>query len=232
MPKEIKKLYREYRFIIFPALTGAVCLLLIALIVVPQTLSFFNNQESLRASEEKHQFLSEKAQTLSSLNEVDLKNKTEVMVSVLPDDKDYSTILGLIQSITSATGFVITSFQIGAPFTDTSTGTLGFNIKVEITGQQENFKNLLNGLENSKQVLKLSGVEINDQGNATRLETVVSIDAYYAPLPKAIGALNAPLPELTAEDLALLTKYSRLVDTRAATSTFSASPKGKLNPFE
>lgn len=232
MSKEVLKLYEQYRFIIFPVLTAMVGLVLITLIVVPQTLSFVSNQEALKKSLENLSFLEQKAATLGVLNGDDLKKSTEIMVTVLPDDKDYSRILGQVQSITQANGFSIASFQVGTPFTDTSTGALGFSIKVEVVGQKENFRNLLNGIENSNQVLKLSGIEISDQSDLARLESVLSIDAYYAPLPKAIGSLQSPLPELTSDDIDILTKYSKLVSTRTSTATFSASPKGKLNPFE
>ena len=230
--KEVLQFYYRYKFYLFPALSAVVGILLIALVIAPQALIFFSNRSALESHLERIDFLGQKIEKLNSLNESDLKKKTEIMLTVLPENKDYSNTLGLIQSIVGNSGFVITNFQIGSAFTNSATGSFGFNIKIEVAGQRESFKSFLEGIENSNQILKVSSIEINEQKAQNRMESIVSIDVFYANLPKTIGAINATLPEITEKDQQLINKYQKLGNSLTPVSTVAASLKGKLDPFE
>lgn len=229
---EILKLYYQYRFIIYPVLIGIVSLLLIVLLIAPQVVTYLGNQQALKQSLGRYEKLSVKASILQNINEADLKNKTEIAVAVLPEEKDYARILGLIQNIAAQSGFSIINFQIGTPFTNSSTRASGFSVKIDLSGPKDSFKSLLASIEGNSQILKLGSIEINNPRSVDRAEGILTIDTYYAPLPKSIGSVDAQLPELSSADQETLAKYAKVIAIKTSTISGTLTPRGKSNPFE
>ncbi len=234
MPKdELLKLYYKYRFIIYPVLVAAAGIFLVVVVIIPQTVTFIKNQQAIKEYAQRHDSLKAKAVELEGLDKNELKKRTDVALSVLPEDKDYSGVLGLVQSTAARDGFSVLSFQIGAPFINSSTKSSGFNVKIEFLGPKDNLKLLLANIEDSSQVLRLSGIEVNNLRRADMAEGILTVDAYYAPIPSTIGSVDAPLLRLSEQDFQTLLKYTRLAAS-VPVSTTSATPsqRGKSNPFE
>lgn len=229
---QLLAIYSKYRIIIFPVLVSISCIVLIVLIIYPQTNDFFKSKEQLQTLEQKKITLDAKAKVLAEINEIDINKKLQSVLTALPPEKDFTGAIGLIQRLCSEEGVSLTTFQLGQAVAG-SGGSAAYNINIDVLAPKEMLDRLLKKIESSDRVMKLSGIEIASYKNDQAVTASLSIDIFYSELPKTIGGVEADLPKLTAEDeqlLATLAKVSNTPFTNAG--QISSVPKGKANPFE
>lgn len=224
--------YTKYKLFIFPLVVTLSSLILIFLVIVPQTLKLIANQKVGNNLLNSSRSLEVKAQTLDGLDGTDLSKKVEYALSVFPPEKNFADIVGIIQNISSSVGFSISSLTIGEG-KGTKGGTQSFNVSVSLNGAKQLIPFLLSAIETAPRLMQIESFDISTSGEGVQIN--LSLSVLYDPLPKAFGSTDSPLPQLSSEDEQILTKLattSQNVSGGTAISSGPSGPRGKQNPFE
>jgi hypothetical protein len=233
MKKTLLDIYNRYKIIIFPALIGLACFLLIILIIIPQFNEYLKAKEDLANTLAHAENLQKKNLALEGLDRNDLQQKLNIAINAFPSEKDFPGVVGLVQRLASERGLALGSLQVVQ--TSSKTETPSFSVKFDVSGSRASVRELLNTLENSSRVLKVITIEVS-ASSETDVVANIGIDAFYAPTPTALGGLDAPLSPLTSEENKVLSTLSSIPAPAAEPGTpqldLSTQSRGKANPFQ
>ncbi len=233
MKKEtILKFYSDYKIFIFPIAVTISSLILIAFVILPQAIKLISNQETGDILLQRTKFLEVKAQALEGYDEEDLSKKVNFALNVYPPDKDFGSVIGLIQAITAQAGFNIVSLSLGGG--PTQTGAQNFNIALEISGPKTLLPSLLSALENAPRLMRVGNITISPAAGSAGVQASLGLEILYQAAPQNFGSIDSPLPELSEVDQELLVKLAGVQPSQQVVgdAPVSTSPRGKDNPFE
>lgn len=231
MQKEALLFYQKYRILIFPSIVALSAIILLIFVIYPQAINLLNNQKKSADIIKKSDFLQTKVQALESYDENDLKNKVSVATFSYPVDKDLGIIVGLLQDITSKSGFSITALGLTGGGSSNDTEVQSYGISLELTGSEGLLATLLKNLENSSRLLRVSSIETSISKDKI-MSVNLSIEALYLGAPGDFGSIDSPLPEITSDEQDLLTKLVQIAPVSSQISTSTSTSRGKSNPFE
>lgn len=236
MTKEIlTKFYDKYRMLIFPIIISLSSLFLIIFVIYPQASKLITNQAREGDLLNKSKILEAKASALENYNVDDLSRKLNDTLRVYPQDKDLANVVGLLQQLTGQSGFTITSVTVAGGAQKGQTGS-GYDINLVATGAKPLVLILLSNLENSPRLLQINSIDINLSNQQQLADVSLGLTVLYSPLPQNLGSIDVPLPQLSTQDEALLTKLASVnrssPSVSLSTSNVSNAPRGKTNPFE
>lgn len=233
MKKEnLTKFYQNYRLYIFPISVALSCLILIIFVIYPQTVSLISNQKTKGEIINRSKFLEVKAQTLENFDTTELNQKLDSTLAAYPNSKDFVNVFGLLQNLTSKSSFTITSISLGALQKDSAVAQ-SYTIKIEVLGSLNLLPILLNNLESSPRLMRVSSVQTTIGKDPQGSNIALDVEVLYASAPEGFGTIDSPLPELSQKDqevLATLAKVSTSVGPQPVTPQLG--PRGKANPFE
>jgi hypothetical protein len=158
----------------------------------------------------------------------DLSQKLTLAIGALPTDKDYGSIIGLIQRIGADSGVSITNLSLSPVIGDKN---IGFAVKVEAVGLKQSINLMIASIEKSPRIMKLNSIDITASNADGTVGASFVINALYAPAPQSLGSVDSELPKLTSHDeevLATLASSSISLPSSAS----QLLPRGKSNPFQ
>jgi len=199
------------------------------LVIYPVAVKLITNSKVEGEILSKSKFLETKAQALDSLDQVDLDRKVNFALGSLPTDKDFVSAFGLLQSLTSESGFSTTAISLGSDASK-NINAQSYNLKLAIVGPVTLLPILLSNIENSSRLMRVSSFETTAGG--LQAGTIsLNIDVLYLSAPTDFGSVDSPLPGLSEKDDEVIAKLAK-GDTAASTPTTQLGPRGKENPFE
>jgi len=233
MKTQIKEFYGKYRVFIYPAVVSVASLIIIILVLIPQIQAFIDGRSTLEDANQKSKFLETKASELSNIDSEDLSKKLSLAVSSLPTDKDYGSIIGIIQRIGSDTGARIVSLSISSGAAEKN---VGFSVQLTVIGLKESVDRMIENIENSPRIMKVSNMEISTSRTDGAVGADFVVNVFYEPAPKTLGSIESELPKFSQADEEIL---ARLASTSLSTTSPSSPtgpsqllPRGKANPFQ
>lgn len=232
MNKEIIiKLYQKYRLYIFPGVVALSSLFLIVFVIYPQTVKLISNQQATGDLMNKSKFLEAKVSALENYNEEDLSRRVKLSLSSFPAERDFGNVIELLQQLVRQSGFSIASITLGNT-SNKLANSESFEIKLEINGTRALLPFLLDSLEKSPRLMRISNIEASSNQNSGVLEAALGIEVLYSSLPQNFGSIDSPLPEFSQKDEELVVALARSVGSILPSATVSASPRGRQDPFE
>ncbi len=234
MKKELLlKFYSKYKQIIFPVAVALSSLILIALVILPQTIKLISNQKTGSELLTKSQFLEVKAQSLETLDLEDLSKKVQYALNVYPPDRDFGNVLGIIQNLTNKAGFTMLAFNLGGSAKDSAQN---YGITIQLVGPRQLIPAMLQALENEPRLMRVESIEINKGLEGDGVELSLGVAVLYSPLPQNLGTVDSILPELSQKEeeilIRLATTGEQVGITVLESETIPATGRGKANPFE
>lgn len=194
---------------------------------------------------DRAQKLESKAQKLSSYDKSELESQLGRSEALIPSDKEVFSLVAQIERAASSAGVVLNKVDVSpgsvgnaaggainvpiansgtAPTpADTAAGTTPkVQLKVSISSDYKSFLQFLNNVLAFSRTLvvrdlTLSAVSGTEQAGG-QIRTLITIDAYYLPLPKELSSIEAPIEDLTPSEIA------RLNQVRAGSSGAPALP--------
>lgn len=235
MKKEIvAKFYSKYKLYVFPLIVTLSSLFLIAFAIYPQTIKLISNQKAIGNLINKSNFFETKVTALGSYDETDLSRKVGLALSTYPVDKDFGNTVGLLQQLAVQLGFNVKAISLGG-----AAGKFGksesFEIKLEIQGSKALLPTLLNNLENSSRLVRITSIDISSNQNSGAVDASLAVEILYSPIPQNLETVDSVLPEFSQKDEDLITALARVNETAqslSATESSVPSLKGKSNPFK
>lgn len=225
----LKDIYLAHRLYIFPAVVIFSSLILICFVIYPQISKLINNFQTEGQLNSKFEFLEGKAQALEGVDEEDLNNKLALALNIYPSDRDFSSVVGVLQDTISRFGFTIVSLHLGGNSDQSKASDSFYNINLEIMGPKSLLNSLVSGIETSPRIMKVSSVEMSNAMVKESVDLMLSVKVYYQTLPNTFGNTDSQLPTLSEKDETVLARL-----TRVQPSSQSAYPvaRGKADPFE
>lgn len=231
----MRDFYQNYRLYIFPSLIALSSLMLIIFVIYPQTIKLITNQKTGEEIANKSKLLEVKAQALESYDPEDLQLKVDFVLGSYPTEKDFVFALGLLQDLTAKSGFDTISMSLGGSI-QTGASNQSFSIKLDVLGSAESLPKLLNNIENSPRLMRVSSMETNAGKSLKDLTITLSVDVLYASAPTSLGSADSPISELSNEEEKVVAKLIARGGISAGTElsklTPQLGPRGKENPFE
>jgi|SRR3989344_4760312 len=222
--------YVKYNLIIAPAVILVMSLLIIFLVTVPQFYNLLEIYKTIEQLKQKQSFYDSKASSLEKIPEDNYQNYLETALIALPADKDIPGSISQIVSIVGSSGLKLNNISLGNPAV--SEGQLNdFTVRLEVGGDFDQVKGFL---ENSKQIArlnKLQSISITGSPGKTALLAEIVLQVFYQTLPKNIGSIDEPLPQITDVDLKLLDDIKSKVGVIKEESVAPEGAKGKFDPF-
>lgn len=235
--KAVVNFYIKYKLVIYPFAVGLASIALILLVIIPQLRSYFSSKEDRQVTLNRLKILESKAVELESISDKDLTRRLQSATLALPSEKDYTTIIGLLQKMSAETGVSLQSVILDTGGSkDTGGGVSSFSVKIECSSSKFGFDEFLKKIDGSYAVLKIGSLS-TDIAIDDSIAASLVLDVYYSPAPKILGSVDSPLPKLTEEEEALAQELSANFVTAPVTSGVSGQPvnilpRGKVNPFE
>lgn len=232
MKKEtVAKFYQKYRLYIFPAIVALSSLFLIVFAIYPQTVKMITSQQTAGNLMNKSKFLDAKVSALESYNEEDLTRKVKLSLASLPAEKDFGNVIELLQHLVGQAGFSVAGITLGSSANKLANSE-SFEIRLEIKGNKALLPFLLDSLEKSPRLMRISNIDASSNQNSGTLDAALGMEVLYSGLPQSFGSIDSPLPEFNQEDEELIVTLARSVGSISPSSTVSAGPRGREDPFK
>ena len=183
-------------------------------------------QNQIDLSKKDKAILSQKLALLQSVSAT-ISQDTNTSLSALPDANPSLAVLSQVKSISAKDGVSLSGIKTSSPINDAS-GTLHVGITFQIAGGKSQILTFLKDIANIAPLSLIDKIKINQNGDSQLAD--VTLQSYWAPLPKILPTLTTPISDLTAEERDVITSISSLTQP-----TFLVVPpaegSGKVDPF-
>lgn len=205
--------------------------MLIFFIIFPQTKELIGNVRLEKELKSRQGLLEAKAQVLEKLDEQDLSVKVGSVLASYPAEKDFASVIGLIQQLAAQSGFSLTTLSLGSAAGKYS-DSQSYSVKMDTVGPKSLLKNFISSIEDTPRIMRVSNLEVATTRDANIVNTSLEIQVLFASLPQTFGTVDSPLPQLTQKDEELIVRLTQTPVVAAPTEPVTLSPRGKANPFE
>lgn len=234
MNQQIIRLYQTNKLFLFPAIVAISSLILIIFVIYPQAVKLITTKKVEGDIFNKSQFLASKAQALENYDVTDLNNQVYFALGFYPTDREVVSILGLLQKITSATGFSTLSMSLGGGLNQGEKNQYqSYSVKLELSGSAQFLPILLSNLEASQRLMRVSSLDVTLGKDPKEASISLVVDVLYASPPTDLGTIDSPLPSLSEKDQEIIAKITRMgIQPTPGQPSTNLGPRGKANPFE
>ncbi len=235
--KKVSEIYLKYKQIIWPMTIGLLSLLLIVFVIVPQIRLFLETRGKISETTSRLQNLNSKIQQLQNVDSSNLKDGVAVALNSLPEGQEPSSAFGVIQKIAASSGVNLTTLGFSPAKSSLVPGASSYAVRAQVLATKETLAIFLKNLTQSSVSMSISGFQISSSEKADTLDASLQIDIFYAPSPKSIGAIDAPLVDLTPDERQIIASLQRPIAAIATSSAVTTSgpsilvPRGKPDPF-
>lgn len=232
---------RKYEIII----ASCAVLILVILLVFNMLLPNLNRANQIYKEEQnlkkRLDLLSQKNQFLSSLDYQYYKDSFLKSSQILPDSKDYISLISAIDSLEKQSGvsLIRTDFQLGAVSANSNnlvkvpgSAASAMPIIIEVMGDRfslHKFLDLISGYNGRLMVFDEVSFKLK---TGETFDAVFTGRAFYYPLPSTLGSIDSPLVKLEKRQEAILQKISSLNIEQEISADLDKSSIGKKNLFE
>ncbi len=221
MMRMIRRFLRPYQGFVVPVGMLVLCFIVTIFGIIPgarQTFALFNQINDAR---QEVSDLRAKATLLGSLDEATLFNQLSLLSSVIPVDKSVPTILSTIDGVGAATDTIFSSLQLTSPGSlateaakrqtteEAALGSYLLPFTLTMEGGYQQLRNTLASLTSSRRLLRIKNFSISFANSGVG-RSIMSMDAFYAPLPKSLASGTKKLVPLTQKEDTILTQVSNL----------------------
>lgn len=228
--KEIQKnpILIKYKIYILPAVSAIICLGLISLVIVPQVKGLLEAGKKNTELNHRLEVLQTKINALEKTDKSSIRENIKTSLSALPDDKN------IPNAITQILYFLnINSLQLESLSSSGAGDGESVQIRMDISGNINNLKNFMARLKEAPRIIKIQSLDITGGRVTGNIQASIVLSVFFAQLPDKIGGIEQPVPQVTPQDLEVLS----LIKSNAAafptiTATSSAGVKGKADPFQ
>lgn len=223
--------FLEYQMFILPALAVVICLLLIALLVIPQSVNLIRSQGDIAAVSEQAKQLEAKIALLGSIDSDQVKSDIETSLIALPEEKDIPAMIGQLLYLVSINRIKLE----GISFASTTSQTEGIDslqVQLDLSGEMADLKEFMAAVKNSARIIKIVTIQITG-GGQDQIQAQLTLVTYFRKLPTSIGNLEDPVATLTQAESDILNEIkNRSLTSPVASSQDLTGPRGKPDPFE
>lgn len=231
MQKEnLQKLYYKYRFYIFPVVVVICSVVLLAVVIYPQARKIMDISKAQVDTDGKAAQVKAKVDALNSLNSSDLTTQMNVLLTVLPEDKDYPGLIQILKNTILSRGLILVDFQVGGSGSAAAKSSGLYTVMISLKGTKSAVDDFISSVEALPRMIRIQNLDFN-LGKAPDIVTAnITLNIFYAPAPTAVGAVDSPLPKLTEKDQQMVALFTRGINL-SSPPVSTSSAKGKADLF-
>lgn len=246
------------QLLVAPAGAILIAVIVLVLVIWPK----FTQALAIRAENQqlavKVEVMGTKVQVLELLDRNELVEQLGDAERLLPSDKAVFSHIRQIEAVASAAGVILSKVDVapgvlsgesaGALPPPTAQGAApggapqdaleGAKVQVKISLTSD-YKSLVTFLEQIMTLSRVSAVRdltiasASATGEVAPLRTTMALDAYFRPLPKELGSIEAPVEVLTQEEEKILAsvRAAAIISPVATSSAVVAVPTGRTDLF-
>lgn len=219
----------KYRNFLIPALSFLICLILIIFVIIPQIQEYLSYRAEEQSLRERILQLTQKKQTLDSIDVELYKSNLEIALNILPSDKNIPGAVGDLLILLSANRLRLVAVSLGGDKALYNSKAL--LVKIETNGDPRSINNFLTSTGDSIRLMRVGRIETSS-GNDNTVSASFDVAAFYEPIPTVSSALDAKVSLPADEDLELIKKVQAELETSINTEATGSSPLGKDNLFQ
>jgi Tfp pilus assembly protein PilO len=230
---------KEIKTFTLPLFVVMLILIFSLTILRPKLEIIFKTSSQLNANKKTLTALTKKLATLEGLAKVELTDKTNLALDVLPAEKDVAGSLFSIKKIAYNNGLIVGDIsisEVGELATVSAKQKASkneiipsFKVNVHLVGEVEKIKNFVSNLESNTPLMRISQISLNTKKDLGQ-EAIIYLDAFFLPFPASIGKSEQPLTAITAEEEKVFVKISQFNSFRNE-QEIPNLPVGKENLF-
>jgi hypothetical protein len=198
--------------------------------LLPKIIDIFQMRKTINEEKRKLIKLTEKEAFLESLDEYELIEKTQLLLKILPSEKDIILPWATLKSLASQFNLKTESIQVdlGDDKLNTGLSTVVFSLRVN-ANNKENIREFIEKIKVTRPLMEIEDLSIYFK-TESESEANLKIKIFFLGLPKEIGKVEDPLSLLTTEEERVYQKVSEF--SSPLEEEFTPSPTlGKENPF-
>ncbi len=230
---------KEIKSFALPLFVVILILVFSLAILKPKLEIIFKTSSQLNANKKILTALTKKLANLEGLAKVELTDKTNLALNVLPAEKDIAGSLSVIRKIAYNNLLVISDISI-AEVGELATVSAkqkpnkneiipSFKINLHVFGNVEKVKNFIIGLESTAPLMRVSQISLTSKKDLEQ-EATIDLEAFFLLYPTSIGKSEEPLVTITTEEEKVFTKISGLNSFKSE-QEIPNLPVGKENLF-
>lgn len=183
--------------------------------------------------------LTNKLNFLQGLAKVELTDKTNLVLDILPAEKDVPRNLFTIRKVAYNNGLIITGIdiaEVGEISTASAKQQLNKNeilpsllINIAVNGNIEQVKNFITQLESTSPLMKVNNVLMTSKKEGLT-EVIIDLKAFFLSFPESIGKSEQPLSVITSEEEKVFAKIGGFTSFKSE-EIIPNLPVGKENLF-
>jgi len=232
-------LYRQYKAFLLPIVAIIVSIILVGIIIIPQTQILLKNQEELKKEQDKLSILKNNYSLLSSMDEADLNANLQTLSKVLPNGKDFIGVINTISynSVRQDVSIDDFSFQVGEISKDLADeAEFPFlTLTLNVSGNPQSVLRFISELYKSVPVVQVINIKTTSGQSTLKLQFYhkafvkggISADSAIAPLSKQETELINTVSSWNDTSQGLFLPIGISSDAQAA----SPSATGTPSPF-
>lgn len=218
-------------------------LLVTIVFLIPKIKQGFELRKKIVGQEGKIDKLSQKLADLSTLSEAELFDSSSLLLTALPQEKDFYRTLVMTKQILNKNNIFLESFKFApgelAEETGKKTSSLSpLSVSVSFAATFEDFMRMLNEVDKILPLVRVEGLKVGSMA-ATESASLfgfsgkMNLISFYSPLPKVLGKPENALPRISNQDRQLIEELKSFYQYQAeAVSEEPASAGvGRDNPF-
>lgn len=221
--------YLRYKIILWPAVVGIICVVLLIFIIIPQIQNSFFTLRTLSDSEARLRNLDKKADLLERINTSEYRQNINTALIALPEEKDIPGVLSQILFLLGANQLKLVAIGL-SPAPPSSSNLESVGLKLEVEGDTLGIKNFLTKLRAVPRLMKVTGLEVN--GSRETIQATISLTAHYLGLVSQLGDIEKPIEEVSQAELEVLTTIKNNLRSTPSSLVITPTSTGKVDPFE
>ena len=229
--KDLVNFYRRYTLIIWPFLSGIAAVVIIALVIVPQTLSYFQVKDEITKTVNNSSVLQAKAQELEQIDDTLIKQKLQTAFTILPPDQDVPKSAAILEALVRNSALELKSINFVS-----SGGKSGesFQLNITVSGPISLVRDFILGLKNSPQIFQVQSINVRFQQTSSVVDADIPLAVFYKVPARGQPSPDQSVSRLTREEEDFLAGISRLIsESRSSGSAATTGVAiGKTDPFE
>lgn len=229
--QQLIEVYVKYKFFPFSSIVIVFSIILTFFVIYPQIQKLISDQDKIRELNRKTTLLEDKAQKLEGLDEDDLKEKLAVALRTLPVETDFANALGMIQTLANTYQFIIVNFHTSLSSEKEALKLTSYSIGLDLIGPKALVQRFIDSINENSRLMRTIYIQTDLAGKENEASIVLSVDVFYSMIPSTIGAVDAPVVEISTKDQELISELARS-QPAAEVQPILTGPRGKANPFE
>lgn len=226
----IREFYYKYRIFIIPVVVGLICLIVIAVVIIPQTIELFKEKDTVGTLNNRITTLNNKTTELGNLDENKLNQDLMTALTVLPTERDVPQAMAVLQNLIAKSNLSLTStsYSTSAKASDQS----NFSLTISVMGSIVSTRNFLNTLSEGSRIFKVESISLKFLPDSTVASVDLPLTVFYQPTPKVALTIDQPVAKIDANEAELLNSLSKFAFQQSIESTVSGVPMGKTDLFQ